>query len=296
MGWIGLFFATGMLGFYGRLMRNDLRDGVDLFKEGSHYLKGASGELRVGEVLKRLPDEFIVFHDFHPRDANGSAARWNVDHIVIGPTGVFVIDAKNYGRSYVPSARRNSFSRKNVQQTQRNAVELKEKLDRWSASELSGLFVVPVVVYTQPNARLETLREGSVRTLPLKMLEREILSHKDGCIDQERAGRIARVLFTQLPSDSQYHFKAEFDAYGQLSKAARYEARDARVAARKTVEFAVAAAAGAALPEVCPMCGGKLVRRTARTGVRAGKDFLGCENFRATGCKYCFNLDDACAS
>jgi hypothetical protein len=56
------------------------------------WQRGATGERRTGRLLRRLPRQgFVVFHDLA---VPGSAA--NVDHLVIGPTGVFVIDSKQW--------------------------------------------------------------------------------------------------------------------------------------------------------------------------------------------------------
>ena len=56
-----------------------------------NYEKGAAGEVAVARVLSDLTDEFVVLHDL---DVPGSKA--NVDHLVIGPTGVFMIDTKRW--------------------------------------------------------------------------------------------------------------------------------------------------------------------------------------------------------
>jgi hypothetical protein len=222
--------------------------------------------------------------------ATGKPARWNVDHVVVGPTGVFVLDAKYYRNPFVPRAGKSSFTRRNVQQVQRNALELKQRLSRWSAGDLESLFVVPVVVYAQPDARLECLREGGARTLPVRLLLNEITTHTEGAIDQEKAGRVARVLYSQVPKDLQFKFKSELDAYGELSKAARYAARDARVAERDAA--AEHPAEAPAIPAECPWCGAQLVRRVARYGERKGKPFLGCTNYSKSGCRYGFDLDE----
>ena len=39
---------------------------------------------------------------------------------------------------------------------------------------------------------------------------------------------------------------------------------------------------------ICPLCKGKLVRRTAKTGKNAGHDFLGCSNYPS--CRYTKNI------
>jgi hypothetical protein len=61
-------------------------------EETGAWRKGAEGEERLGRRLQKLEQHgFRVLHD---RLVPGSQA--NVDHLVIGPTGVFAVDAKNY--------------------------------------------------------------------------------------------------------------------------------------------------------------------------------------------------------
>jgi len=51
------------------------------------FFKGARGEERVSAILRGLPDGYHVFNDFH-------AAGRRVDHVVIGPAGVFSVETK----------------------------------------------------------------------------------------------------------------------------------------------------------------------------------------------------------
>lgn len=53
--------------------------------------KGADGEERTGRLLARLPSEFVVCHDL-----SIPGSRANIDHVVIGPTGLFTIETKSY--------------------------------------------------------------------------------------------------------------------------------------------------------------------------------------------------------
>jgi len=55
------------------------------------WQRGAIGEERLAEWLKGLPDDLRVLHD---RRIPGTRA--NIDHIVVAPAGVWVIDAKRY--------------------------------------------------------------------------------------------------------------------------------------------------------------------------------------------------------
>ncbi|MEY2477670.1 MAG: hypothetical protein QOG87_2985 [Actinomycetota bacterium] len=53
--------------------------------------RGAVGERQTAELLSQLPASFHVMHD---RSLPGSRA--NVDHLVVGPPGVFMVDSKNF--------------------------------------------------------------------------------------------------------------------------------------------------------------------------------------------------------
>jgi hypothetical protein len=64
------------------------------------WQRGAHGERRTAHLLDRLPrDGYVVFHDLA---VPGSPA--NVDHLVIGPSGVFIIDSKQWTGSVYQGA------------------------------------------------------------------------------------------------------------------------------------------------------------------------------------------------
>jgi hypothetical protein len=56
-------------------------------KRQDNMLRGAAGEIQVGNLLTKLPDGFCVINDL-------STPNGNIDHVVVGPTGVFVLDTK----------------------------------------------------------------------------------------------------------------------------------------------------------------------------------------------------------
>ncbi len=57
------------------------------------YAKGANGEERLGRQLTaQLCDVGYVLHDRRVPGTNG-----NIDHLVVVPSGVWIVDAKNYG-------------------------------------------------------------------------------------------------------------------------------------------------------------------------------------------------------
>ena len=60
-----------------------------LEKHSAAMERGAVGEIGVGTVLQKFPDSFYVINDL-------TTPFGNLDHIVVGPTGVFVLDTKNW--------------------------------------------------------------------------------------------------------------------------------------------------------------------------------------------------------
>ena len=53
------------------------------------FYKGARGEERVAGILRNLPASYHVFNDF-------VAGRVHVDHVVVGPAGVFAVETKDW--------------------------------------------------------------------------------------------------------------------------------------------------------------------------------------------------------
>ncbi len=188
--------------------------------EGGNRLRVVRSEMRVHEELMHLPDEYIVFSDFHPSDPlMGGRARWNLDHIVIGPTGVFVVDATDYRTGFIGSPSRDRRTRDNARQVDRFARDLKDELRLWSRGALNDVFVVPVVAYAQDGVRVESPRANHVRLLPLKRLLGAILNHPERAIDMDKANQIAEVLYEQLPVDDRIPFEEDLLRYGEVARA-----------------------------------------------------------------------------
>lgn len=69
--------------------------GREAFKENSEiagYRKGHEGEMLVAKSLDNLPEEFYIVNDIV---INGA----QIDHIVIGPSGVFCLETKNWSNA-----------------------------------------------------------------------------------------------------------------------------------------------------------------------------------------------------
>lgn len=269
------------------VFRNDLREAASSARGARWWWQGAEGERRTAAELAHLPDDFIVFHDFRFKSDEEHWYKWNLDHIVIGPSGVFVVETKNYETRQVHHAAQDAFTAKNVKQVAHAAIDLKSRLMTWSGDALGGLWVEAVLVYTQEGAQVEKTREGSTSVIPLRLLLHDIQTRPKRDLDWESRFRVAQTLWWQLPDSERVAFAAAWEAVcadHKVDRQRHFDELDAR-------EPASAPPADAA-PTKCPVCGAALVRQTACKGSRNGKDFLGCTNWRSTGCKYVFNLDE----
>lgn len=77
----GLLLALSLIGFGFALMKG--------LRHVERFFKGARGEERVAWILRSLPDRYHVFNDF-------LAGSTHVDHVVVGPAGVFAVETKNW--------------------------------------------------------------------------------------------------------------------------------------------------------------------------------------------------------
>ena len=60
-----------------------------LEKEKIDFRKGATGEALIGYIIEGFPDDYRVIHDL-------TTPFENIDHVVVGPSGAYIIDTKNW--------------------------------------------------------------------------------------------------------------------------------------------------------------------------------------------------------
>jgi len=134
---------------------------------------GLRGERIVGEVLNNLGAGYRAFHDFP------GGEDWNIDHVVIGPGGVFAIETKTRRRKLIPSrttahkvrvegdriAYAHTFDDDSVPQAQRNAHDLSAHLSRAVGRHVP---VEPIVVL--PGYFVERDRNGAAQVMNPKHL------------------------------------------------------------------------------------------------------------------------------
>lgn len=59
-------------------------------------VSGAEGELRVLDTLRELPSDYIILNQILVPDPRSSYGHREIDYLVVGPNGAFVIEAKSF--------------------------------------------------------------------------------------------------------------------------------------------------------------------------------------------------------
>lgn len=186
----GLMTLAGVfLGVYG----NSIHEKGKV--EGYSWQKGDEGEKIVASHLNTLPRDYFVYNDVQLPGKGG-----NIDHIVIGPTGIFVIETKNYSGTYRIKDKQWLYQKQGKwvdlkrnpgSQVRRNTVDLIKFLND-KAIPTKGTWITSLVALNCPNFRvLETPQNYKVllpETVPKYILHQKKVS------DMNLLGRAALEL------------------------------------------------------------------------------------------------------
>src|SRR5690606_16421614 len=82
------------------------------FKWNLPKIKGMAGEKQVARILNTLdPNEYILMNDLYLPKEDGKTTQ--IDHILIGPQGIFVIETKNYKGGFTGSKHKQTWTQTN---------------------------------------------------------------------------------------------------------------------------------------------------------------------------------------
>lgn len=112
--------------------------GLYYLRRSRNWSKGIQGEKMVVDVLTTLDNSHVLINDVVLSEGGG-----NIDHILVGPNGVFVIETKSYIWSYL-----NRFP---IRQVIRNSVSLRCFLKEHLQLDI---FVHALLTTTDPNATM----------------------------------------------------------------------------------------------------------------------------------------------
>ena len=154
-----------------------------LITKSSNYRLGLMGERAVGEELNQLMlDGFRVFHDF-PADE-----KWNIDHVLVGSQGVYVVETKARRKQQGPAGQQDHVVIYNGQTLKfphcedRHGLEQAVRNARWLSNYLGSatgepVSVRPILTFPGWYVELET-KDTAVRVLNPKQI-RKVISKND---------------------------------------------------------------------------------------------------------------------
>ncbi len=133
--------------------------GVDNFSAASPFGKGAEGERVVGEALSSLAERgYLVLHSIPlPGDRD-------IDHVLVGPGGIFVVNAKNHSGHrvkvsgyglHIDGHQQNKYLTRATAQ----AKELHGRIEARSGERLSRP-VTPCLVFVDPDDQVKFAFDG----------------------------------------------------------------------------------------------------------------------------------------
>ena len=216
----------------------------------SPTVRGARGESKVSRRLDLfLPDRsYELFNDVTLPTAKSST---QIDHIVVSPYGVFVIETKNYSGWIFGSAKSKYWTQVLYKKKYRlfnplwqNAHHVKA-VKRFLA--LPDKYVYSVVVFVG-SATIKTKRKLPSNVVYLRKLRSYIRSHREQLLSAHEVDSITKKF------------------------------RDHQTGVTPPVERTAQRSAVKTLP-ACPECGARMVRRTAVKGKYSGRKFWGCSGY-----------------
>jgi hypothetical protein len=141
--------------------------------------RGAAGEELVGEVLNGLRERgWFALHDVQ-------LSRGNIDHVLIGPAGIFAIETKSHrGR-----LRAGAIDPAMLKQAYAQAKSLER---------ITGLRAIPLLVFSNAYLTPAVSRRNGVVILPARMLAKH-LQKRGGTIPPKRVNEVYRRLAAALP-------------------------------------------------------------------------------------------------
>jgi hypothetical protein len=156
------------------------------YRSYAGYRRGYEGEKTVTKILSStLGDEYSLINDVNIHDGYG-----NIDHIVLGPNGVFVIETKNFAGKIVcdgdewSSQHTGRFNRlihydlgSPSRQVKRNAVRVKRVIEAIGAFKSKRIWVDGVLVFANKRVDLR-INNPTVPILRASELPEFIITRK----------------------------------------------------------------------------------------------------------------------
>ncbi|MCQ2084149.1 MAG: NERD domain-containing protein [Bacteroidaceae bacterium] len=221
--------------------------------------KGKAGERNVAYRLHGLPDEYKVINNLQLSFGNWTS---QIDHVVVSPYGVFVIETKNYtgiitGGENSAEWTKNMYGNKYSFHNPVFQNESHVKAIRKCLGDYGSLRIIPIIAFS--NEADVRVKLESKMVVYFSQLKRTIRAYNEVCIPDAQVTEIYNKLLQANVEDRSFKREHVKEAKRQQVKTEQ-KIRDG----------------------ICPRCGAELVERHGQYG-----RFWGCSNYPK--CKFTVN-------
>jgi hypothetical protein len=143
------------------------------------YGAGWAGEKEVVKLLgSKLNDDYVLLNDLYLRGGGG-----DIDHIVLGPSGVFVLETKNWSGEITCNgdewrrSGRGDYKGSPSRQVKRNVATIRKIVDTVPALRSLNIWVEGIVVFTNNHATLH-INNPTALIVKLAQLPSQITSRQ----------------------------------------------------------------------------------------------------------------------
>lgn len=217
-------------------------------------VKGKASEKRVCRKLERLPKGYIVFNDLL-FESNGKSVQ--IDHLVVAPYGIFVIETKGYsgwifgsedGQYWTKSVYGHKYKFYNP--ILQNAGHIRFIVHLLKEIGINDCFFSVIVFNNEATLKV---RSGKSIVINRSLLKSAILSFQQPILTSEQCQSITKIIRNASSDSKDKKIKVKHKGYSQ----------------RRQIEVEYAERNGR-----CPRCGGQLILRQGDYGA-----FYGCSNY-----------------
>lgn len=224
-------------------------------------LLGHRGESIVRSKLGELDiTKYAVLNDLFILNTKSKSGTSQIDHVVVSPYGVFIIETKNYSGQIRGKETDAQWTQVNYRRKDRLANPLRQNYGHVQAlKELLGeslsVKMVPIVAFTGSSELMVDVKPET-HLVYTKHLVKTIQQYNQVVLSAEQAKQIVETLRTAHIAD-----------------------REQRKTHTKNIKSALSNERETAKNGICPKCGGKIVQRNGKYG-----PFKSCSNFPK--CRY----------
>lgn len=219
-------------------------------------IKGKRFERYVSYEISQLPNEYIIFNDLF-FESNGYSTQ--IDHIIVSPYGVFVIESKGY-KGWITGGENSEYWTQTIFNSKYkfyNPIRQNIGHVRFLRHLLGTVMFIPIVVFDN-SANIKAHVESIV--VNICNLNYSILQYKTPVLSKEAVDTIVQIIRSN-------------------SKIANEETLKQHITNVKTRQYQTD---NSIKQGICPQCGGNLVLRQGKYG-----SFYGCSNYPR--CKFTIN-------